>query len=383
MPIEVYTGKPGNGKTAFMVKRLLAEAAKKEGRRPLFAAGIDGLAPGLATVLDNPTQWNRYVLDPEGSCKCGAADLVEKDAKGVEVSRTKRPHRHDLVPDGSLVFIDEAWKWFGHLHDASRQATPAHVLDLAEHRHRGIDFVWTTQGPNQLYPFVRPLCADHYHHVRRFGTQFVDVFHWQELQEDVKSTTRRESAQHSLQALPKEAFGQYKSAEVHTIKRRLPLKLLAIPAIVVGIALCSWAAYASLRPEAQAERMSTGTAATAGAVEAGRVAASVDGPMTATTWAERFVPRISGIPASAPAYDDRQVVSYPQVACGIGATMGCRCFTEQGTRYEMDQEQCATLVQEGGVYDPFKAPSTAPVQATEAPPAPLADDLAALGLPGV
>ena len=45
MPIEVYTGKPGNGKTAFMVKRLLAEAKKKDAR-PLFAAGIDGPANG-------------------------------------------------------------------------------------------------------------------------------------------------------------------------------------------------------------------------------------------------------------------------------------------------------------------------------------------------
>ena len=382
MPIEVYTGKPGNGKTAFMVKRLLAEAKKKDAR-PLFAAGIDGLAPGLATVLDNPTRWNEYVLDETGTCGCSAADVVFKDDKGVEIRREKRAHRHDLVPDGALVFVDEAWKWFGHLHDASRQATPKHVLDLAEHRHRGIDFVWTTQGPNQLYPFVRPLCADHYHHVRRFGTQFVDVFHWQELQEDVKSTTRRESAQHSLQALPTESFGAYKSAEVHTIKRRLPKKLLMIPALVVTLGVLSWIAVESLRP-ANAKPDAPMVAGEAdpytGPVAAAQTAETVR-PMTAEEWAQRFVPRISSVPGSAPAFDHREPVSVPQVFCGIGESMGCRCYTEQGTRYEMDLAECTALVHQGGIYDHFKQPEHERDDTDDDGGAlPLADDLATLGV---
>ncbi|WP_223903055.1 zonular occludens toxin domain-containing protein, partial [Lactobacillus laiwuensis] len=126
MPIELFTGQPGNGKTALMMERLVAEA--KAANRPIFAVGIDGLDPGLATVLDDARHWN------------------DKDAEG-----------NYIVPNGSLIFVDEAWKWFGHLHDATRQQTPRHVLELAEHRHRGLDFVWTTQQPNQLYPFVRGL----------------------------------------------------------------------------------------------------------------------------------------------------------------------------------------------------------------------------------
>ena len=127
------------------MRRLLKDAAKAE--RPIVAAGIDGLEPGLAMVLDDPRKWN------------------DKDADG-----------NYLVPDGSIIYVDEAWKWFGHLQDASRQATPPHVVALAEHRHRGLDFVWTTQMPNQLYPFVRGLIGAHTHCVRRFGTQFVDNF---------------------------------------------------------------------------------------------------------------------------------------------------------------------------------------------------------------
>jgi hypothetical protein len=128
-----------------MVERLSEEAEK--GERPLFAAGVDGLQPGMAAELVDPREWNAVKPGVAGDCNCTAGP----------------PGHAHVVPDGSLIFVDEAWKWFGHLHDASRQATPPHVLQLAEHRHRGIDFVWTTQGPNQLYPFVRPLIADHYH----------------------------------------------------------------------------------------------------------------------------------------------------------------------------------------------------------------------------
>lgn len=74
----------------------------------------------------------------------------------------------------------------------------------------------------QLYPFARPLIADHFHCVRRYGTSLVDVYHWEELQDDVKSTTKRENARRTTRMLPGNVFGAYKSAEVHTIKRRIP-----------------------------------------------------------------------------------------------------------------------------------------------------------------
>ncbi len=218
MPIELFTGQPGNGKTALMMERLVAEA--KSANRPIFAVGIDGLDPGLAAVLDDARHWN------------------DKDAEG-----------NYIVPNGSLIFVDEAWKWFGHLHDATRQQTPRHVLELAEHRHRGLDFVWTTQQPNQLYPFVRGLIGAHSHVVRRFGTKMLDVYRWGELNEEsIAREARHGPAHHALAALA--GVGQYKSAEVHTIKARIPLKVLALPLMaLVGLGLAYWA-YTLLRPSA-------------------------------------------------------------------------------------------------------------------------------------
>ena len=339
MPIELFTGLPGNGKTALMVERLVAEAAKAE--RPIFAAGIDGLAPGLATVLDDPRRWN------------------ERDADG-----------NPLVPDGALIFIDEAWKWFGHLHDASRQATPKHVLDLAEHRHRGIDFVWTTQQPAQIYPFARGLIATHYHVVRRFGTPIIDLFRWEELQEDVKSSAKRDLAQRTTRALPKDVFGLYKSAELHTIKARVPLKVLALPLLLVAAIFAVWLAFKLLPAGAGATSgdSSEGSEAAAAApslelpsAERGRgkrTYASVDEYVAA------HMPRLPTQPWSAPIFDGRDVTADPLLFCmssgtgrdahgnEYGAT--CRCVTEQGTRYVVADADCRAIARHGGAYNPYR-----------------------------
>lgn len=338
MPIELYTGQPGNGKTALMMERLLDEA--KRGQRPIFAAGIDGLQPGLATVLDDPRDWNKI-------------DAVTGE---------------HVVPNGSLIFVDEAWKWFGHLHDATRQATPKHVLDLAEHRHRGLDFVWTTQQPNQLYPFVRGLIGSHAHVVRRFGTKMIDVFKWGELNEDVKSSAKRDLAQRTTRLLPSQAFGAYKSAEVHTIKPRIPMKVMALPALALGAIIAGYLAYQSLRPDNMSAKAGGGIPVAQATESASGVPASTqaDAPKfkDATDYARQHLPRFAMMPWTAPVFDDRAVTADPAVICisslagkdaqGEWKEASCTCLTEQGTLYDLSQPECRTIARRGPVYNPYK-----------------------------
>ena len=341
MPIELFTGQPGNGKTALMMERLLEEAAK--GERPIFAAGIDGLQPGLATVLDDPRNWN--ARDPQTG--------------------------EYVVPHGALIFVDEAWKWFGHLHDATRQATPKHVLDLAEHRHRGLDFVWTTQQPNQLYPFVRGLIGGHHHVVRRFGTRMIDVFSWGELNEEIKSSAKRELAQRKTRLLPSQAFGAYKSAEVHTIKARVPFKVMAIPGLVVAAGIAAWLAYSMLRPDAFAENLTGKEGPNAAQAASAPVPVSdgkSDGPArkweTPTDYARAHLPRFGIMPWTAEVFDDRAVTADPQLYCmsspggeaadGSYKEPSCTCLTEQGTRYTLSQPECRTVARYGTPYNPYR-----------------------------
>lgn len=340
MPIELFTGLPGNGKTAFLMERLLAEA--KKGERAIVAVGIDGLAPGLALHLDDAKSWNAHDPNGEPTCNCHVDG---------------RLHAH-VVPDGSLIFVDEAWKSFGHLHDASRQPTPLHVLALAEHRHRGLDFVWTTQQPNQLYPFTRGLIARHTHVVRRFGTQFVELFSWEELNEDVKSVTKRENAMRSTRMLPKEVFDQYKSATLHTIKRRLPLKLFVLPIAAILAVLAAWFAYQSLKPEALRDKLQgvAGTDAVGVGPQDSAIRPSAE-PPTLDQYLSQLSPRIATMPWSAPAFDGREVTADPMLYCmssGQDGETSCSCVTEQGTPYVIDPKICRLTARNGAPYNAYR-----------------------------
>src|SRR5690606_4896090 len=90
---------------------------------------------------------------------------------------------------------------------------------------------------------------------------------WGELNDDVKSSAKRELAQRSTRTLPAKVFDAYKSAEIHTIKARLPWKVLAVPVVLVGAGVAAWLAFSMLRPDAFAERI-TGKEAPNAAVAA-------------------------------------------------------------------------------------------------------------------
>lgn len=349
-----------------MVEMLLAEA--KKAKRPVYAHGIDGLQPGIATDF-NPQQWNAFVINErDGQCHCDASKIRDRDGNVLEHPR----HDHTQVADGALVFVDEAWKFFGHLHDASRAPTPKHVLDLAEHRHRGIDFVWTTQTPGQIYPFARGMCNDHHHVVRRFGTSIIDVFTWSELNEDVKSAAKRDASLRETRVLPSEAWKAYKSASVHTIKRKLPMKLILLPVVLVAAAVLLWFAVNALRPKNMADRINgknpDGAAVVSDAASGAAAGPAVDpfSPQGLKLYADRLRPRFPTMPESAPIYDDRPAVSVPQVFCMASAPgqaadgwkeASVSCFTEQGTRYSLPTTEARTLARYGRPYDAFKEPA--------------------------
>lgn len=358
MPIDVITGQPGNGKSLRMMQRLVAESAKTGAdRRFLVAVGIDGIQPGLVDlVLADGKDWNE--IDPNGEpvCDCGAG------RKLPDGNHEKHAH---FIPDGALFFVDEAWKWFGHLHDASRAPTPPHVLMLAEHRHRGFDMVWTTQMVNQVYPFVRGLIGTHSHVARRFGTRICTVFQWGELCEDVKSATQREKALSETWVHPSNMFDKYKSATVHTIKPRLPWKLFLIPICLIGALVLGYFGYESMKPDNFAATLNGEPEPGSG--EAAPAPASEDSPKLPTTakaWAEYLAPTVPGLAFTAPVFaENLEVTTHPMTLCylvGEGPESRCKCVTEQATPLDVGEPMCRSIVK-GGIYDPFK-PEREPVR---------------------
>ncbi len=69
-----------------------------------------------------------------------------------------------------------------------------------------------------------------------------------------------------------------------------------------------------------------------------------------------FVPRVSHVPESAPAYDAlRQVVNMPVVAGGICKGAECKCYTQQGTPLQLTSQECRRAV-ESPAFDHYNKP---------------------------
>jgi zona occludens toxin (predicted ATPase) len=186
--ITLLTGAPGAGKTALLVEWLRTIYAD----RPIYVHGLNGLL-----LPHQPVDANRWHLD---------------------------------VPDGALVVIDEVqqvWRPRGPGH-----APAESVKELETHRHRGIDFVITTQKPNLVDANVRGLVGRHVH-LRDTGWLGRHMYEWPECSENLAWKTCVVKRKYKL---PSKAFALYKSASQHSAKVHTRSML---PLIVGGLLLAS------------------------------------------------------------------------------------------------------------------------------------------------
>lgn len=322
MPIHLITGLPGAGKSLGSVERMLA-FKQSDPDRPVFVHGVDGLKDNVAEVIS-----------------------------AEQVKRWKE------LPVGAIVVVDEAQKLF----PARRQGEPAQwVRDLSEHRHHGIDFVLATQHPSLLDNYVRTLVDRHTHHVRKFGGHTVDRYEWPDCCGSPTSKTERKRALRSKWRFPKKLFSLYKSAEAHTIKRRVPWKVYAMWIMFAVVALGAVGAVWVLQHRVRESReVVTGAAAPVASGASPRAESGQVHYASAEEYAKAFIPRVANQPWSAPAYDGDAIRSRPDLMCieyhapENGADV-CQCYTEQATRYHVPPAECFRTAREG-TYNPHRPP---------------------------
>lgn len=316
--ITLVTGTPGAGKTAYVVS-ILADY----GNRPIYINGIPGL-----TVEHFPTP------------------PVDEWTSKTEVDGTLCDYFTGFQ-EGSLIVLDECQRIYRPRGASS--AVPAIVAAFETHRHRGLDFILITQHPNLLDFNVRRLVGKHIH-LR--PTALGRYLHeWPESNDpDVKSN--RAASVKRKYKLPKQVFGQYKSAEVHTKNpRRLPISLF-----VVGIALLSLVAgivFMKTRVDhnldAKKENLQPQDTA-----QPWPVAASFNGasePVKLTS----FVSPTPGYPEYAPAYDDlRKVTAMPSIVGCVKTKKSCHCYSQQFSKItDIPLSRCDSFLH-GGEFNPFK-----------------------------
>ena len=319
MPITLVTGLPGHGKTLYTLARWKPEAEKAG--RPVFHNNIPGLSiPG----------WQPWEV---------------KD--------------WEKLPAGSLMIVDEAQFAFP---VTGRGQTPEWVQKLATHRHLGLDFIVITQNPMLLDSFVRRLVDRHFHVVRKFGTKFATVYEFVNGVKDDVSKNRGDGIRHEFR-YPKDVYDWYKSAELHTVKSRIPARvwmLLILPVLFFALV---WIGYQRMQPDSRQEEMNkalglnapvnrsstqTGSAPSSGYVRGKE-------QLTTADYVKAYTPRLEGLAHTAPIYDGvTQPQQAPYPAACIASKKKCQCYSQQSTKLDMSDSLCRQLA-EGGFFVAWNA----------------------------
>lgn len=211
MPAILITGKPGQGKTHFAMKKYVSEAIKAG--RQVFT-NIDGCDFDVQPIPVNDQGELDWTLTPDGSL------TVYDEAQRLE----------DIK--GTRYF---AW--------ANRQklSERAVIKEIEYHRHSAKDLIYITQSAKFLHLHLLELINEHYHCTRLRNEKRSQISLWRSWQEKPDSVAAQERAEDIFfQPFDNEIFKHYKSTEEVTDgKTRIPkyfYKLGAIALVCFGLA---------------------------------------------------------------------------------------------------------------------------------------------------
>ncbi|EPK9416774.1 zonular occludens toxin domain-containing protein [Pseudomonas aeruginosa] len=323
--LKLVTGQPGAGKTSNELWPFLHDKAYKG--RPKFCTPIKGFE----------------------AAKHGVTEI--EDLKGWRE-----------LPEGAVVFVDEVQDYLG---ARAGKEVPDWIREFARHRHYGMDFIFTTQSPMFLDPFVRKLCQQHVHYHRPWNMRRSSKRTWESVQGDPESNNAKKLSQAAVVTANPKVFDLYTSTVLDTHKPRPPWKLIIVASLSVA-ALLGGAVLAlvmlgdvSDKAESNAAAAIENLPGAAPSVEIPSVS-SIGSSVSAigsqeTVWtAESVQPRVKGLAWTAPVYDHlTKPTDFPRVAgCIKFKSKPCQCFTQQGTPVVVPEEACLMNVKEGS-FDPW------------------------------
>ena len=283
-------------------------------------------------------------------------------------------------PDGTIFLIDECHNDLPNR--PAGAAVPEAVKMLAEHRRRGFDFYLVTQHPQNVDAFVRRLIGPpgwHRHLKRSFGVDMVSVLEWSAVNPNCEKDGSGKTGTVTMQAFPKEVYGWYKSASLHTGKKSIPKKVWLLLACLVLIPILIWMASSKLLAKTQAKAPTKpATEATASAP-----ATPAATKLTAAEYIDVRTPRLKDFPHTAPAYDEvtkPTVAPYPAACIHMGKT--CKCYTQQATLLQVSGQVCLQIVAQGFFIDwqQQQGPQQVQQQPAQAP-APAASQVRTVPMP--
>lgn len=320
--LYLFTGTPGSGKTLSAMD-FARQVQREHPDRIIYSANITGMRlPGVVP------------LDHEGVLKW-----------------------HEHCEKNSLILVDEAQRYWR----AQRSGEPSQaIIEMETHRHDGIDIVMMTQHPTFLHANIRKLVNVHVH-LSAYTKSSALRWEWRECHDDVQDNSLRNEGGFSEWHYPADLYEFYDSATQHTKRAKRPFKQvmgrigIAFAALVAlaGVVWFGWMVHNYRSTHAKSFAADKQAPAISPLSPQG-----ARGPAQYRTAAEYLaaqMPRIPAQPWSAPLYDGQAVTQHPQVYCIAPEAPGkCRCITDQGTRYQLEEDVCRTIANNGPAYDPYK-----------------------------
>lgn len=307
MTIELQTGLPGACKTLYTLDRV--EKLRKETGRPVFYYGI--------------------AIYPE---------------KLPEWTKLEKPDIWHTCPPESIVVIDECQQLFRPRPSGS--TVPEYESKLETHRHGGIDLILITQRPRLVSVAVRELAGRHLHAHRVWGSSLTRIKEWSEVKLNTGAAPERT---HEYKQ-NKKVYEWYKSAEAHTIKRSIPMKVWVLVAMCIFAPAMFYYVFYWLDKKAHPDNQSSSLQSSGAAGLNIRPGQDGGGKkaLTPAEYAAQFQPRVPGLHYTAPAYDDvTKPVRAPFPAACLANAKRCGCYTQQGTRLDVPETMCRDIVAGG------------------------------------
>lgn len=320
--LYLFTGTPGSGKTLSAME-FARKIQQEEPGRLIYSANITGMR--LPGVLP---------LDDEGVLRW-----------------------HEVCEKNSLILVDEAQRYWR----AQRSGEPSQaIIEMETHRHDGIDIVMMTQHPTFLHANIRKLVNQHVH-LSAYTKSSALRWEWREAHDDVQDNSLRNEGGFSEWHYPADLYEFYDSATQHTKRAKRPLKQVlgrigigfAVTVALSGLAWFGWMIHSYRSEHAKADNAKPVAAMASPSGAQG--ARGVQGYTTTAQYLAAQLPRIASQPWSAPLYDGQAVTQHPQIFCiSQQEPSKCRCITEQGTRYQLEEDVCRSVALNGPAYDPYK-----------------------------
>lgn len=335
-----------------------------------LTTGANGAGKTLLTLWDvrqqqlkenRPVYFHGFDMDPAKAAEFGWQHF--------------EPAKWQELPDGSICIFDECQADMPAGKTAANE--PKWVQDMAVHRRkRGFDFWMIAPHPSLVSPFVRRLVGSpswHRHIKRTFGADIVSEIKFGTPDVKCEEPGAGERGTTTMVPYRKEVYTWYRSASLHTGKRKIPRQVYVLAAAAILVPVLGYMAF-SMLPGGSSSKIKPPTAAApAGPSTAPAAPAAKAGPITAVEYVASHVPRVPGLPHTAPRYDGiTQPLDAPYPAACIVMADKCTCYSQQATRLQTPQDLCRQIVA-GGFFMDWKQHVPPPAQPVVADkPAPVA-----------